>query len=235
MASKPKHSKTESTNKHTKALPDPIPIVAKTSNQDAAIKSFKEGKQLILHGLAGTGKTFVACSLAIQDIWKGKHDRLVIYRSAVPTRDMGFMPGTKAEKEAPYEAPYRSIFAEMFRRGDAYELMKKNGTVEFSTSSYIRGLTLRDTVVLVDECQNWTLHELDSLITRLGDGCRVIFCGDYTQTDLTRNVDKEGLSHFLKIAKSMDEFSFVEFGIDDIVRSDLVKSYIIAKARINGS
>lgn len=217
---------------HAKALPVPLSLVPKTENQAEVLKQFKAGKNLVIHGLAGTGKTFLACSMALYEVYKGRQDRLLIYRSAVPTRDMGFMPGTKAEKEAPYEDPYRSVFAEIFDRGDAFDLMKKSGLIDFSTTSYLRGLTIRNAVVLVDECQNMSLHELDSLITRLGTGSRIIFCGDYTQSDLTRSIEKEGLMTFLNILRSMDEFAFVEMGIDDIVRSDLVRSYIISKARI---
>lgn len=228
---KPRPKKNQDTpyTKHAKSLPELSPIVAKTENQELAMKSFSEGRQLVISGFAGTGKSYVACALGLAEIARGNQERLAIYRSAVPTRDLGFLKGSIEEKEAPYEAPYKSIFSELYRRGDAYEILKKSGVVEFSTSSYLRGLTLKDTVVLVDECQNWTFHELDSIMTRLGHGSRIIFCGDYMQTDLQKRIDQEGLSRFLKILKSMREFSFVEMGIDDIVRSELVRSYLIAQ------
>lgn len=223
--------KSQQTNRnHAKSLPELKPLSAKTDNQSEILKQFKAGKNLVIHGLAGTGKTFIACSMALNEVFKGRADRMVIYRSAVPTRDMGFMPGTRAEKEAPYEDPYRSVFSELFERGDAFDLMKKSGLVDFSTTSYLRGLTIKNTVVIVDECQNMSFHELDSLITRLGTGSRIIFCGDYTQSDLTKHIDKEGLHAFLKILRSMSEFAFVEMRVDDIIRSDIVKSYIISKS-----
>lgn len=209
----------------------PVPVTPKTANQKKVLDSYASGQNLVIHGLAGTGKTFLACHAALNSINRGEQDNLVIYRSAVPTRDMGFMPGTMYEKQAPYEEPYKAVMAEIFNRGDAYDLLKKSGVLYFSTSSFLRGLTLRDSVVVVDEIQNWSFHELDSLITRLGDNTRVVFCGDYTQSDLTKNADREGVKKFMRVLASMSEFSFVSMEIEDIVRSSLVKSYIVAKAR----
>ena len=119
---------------------------------------------------------------------------------------------------------------DLFSRGDAYEILKRKGLVEFMTTSFIRGITLKDAVILIDECQNMSFHELDSIITRMGENCRVIFCGDFRQADLKGN----GIKEFFKVIKSMDEFTFIEFEIEDIVRSDFVKQYIIAKDRHEG-
>ncbi|MDB4462029.1 PhoH family protein [bacterium] len=196
-----------------------------TRNQ---VKAFESKKNLILHGLAGTGKTFISSYLAYDDMSKGIYDKLVIIRSAVPTRDMGFLPGTEKEKASVYEEPYKDIANELFQRGDAYGIMKQKNLVEFMTTSFIRGITLRDAVIIIDECQNMSFHELDSIITRMGENCRVIFCGDFRQADLKQN----GMKDFMKILKRMDLFDFIDFQVEDIVRSDFVKSYIIAKNKL---
>jgi phosphate starvation-inducible PhoH-like protein len=196
-----------------------------TTNQKEA---FNSQNNLVLHGLAGTGKTFISSYLAYHDIEREYLSNLVIIRSAVPTRDIGFLPGTDKEKSAVYEEPYKDIATELFDRGDAYEILKQKGLVQFMTTSFIRGLTLRDSCIIVDECQNMSFHELDSIITRVGENCRIIFCGDFRQSDLKRNE----LLGWLKILRRMEEFDFIEFGVEDIVRSDFVKKYIIAKMEI---
>lgn len=196
-----------------------------TTNQKEA---FSSENNLVLHGLAGTGKTFISSYLAYHDIERECLSNLVIIRSAVPTRDIGFLPGTDKEKSAVYEEPYKDIATELFDRGDAYEILKQKGLVQFMTTSFIRGLTLRDSCIIVDECQNMSFHELDSIITRVGENCRIIFCGDFRQSDLKRNE----LLGWLKILRRMEEFDFIEFGVEDIVRSDFVKKYIIAKMEI---
>jgi phosphate starvation-inducible protein PhoH len=160
---------------------------------------------------------------------KGVYDKLILIRSAVPTRDIGFLPGNEKEKSAVYEAPYKDIAIELFQRGDAYEILKTKGLVHFMTTSFIRGVTLRDAVILVDECQNMSFHELDSIITRVGENCRVVFCGDFRQSDLKTN----GLNDFFRVLRSMEQFDFIDFEIKDIVRSDFVKSYITAKTELD--
>jgi phosphate starvation-inducible PhoH-like protein len=187
---------------------------------------FESNKHLMLHGCAGTGKTFISLYLALDDLQKEEHDRIVLVRSAVPTREMGFLPGTEDEKSKVYENPYVNIMQELFSRGDnPYGQLKQKGIISFLTTSYIRGTTFNDSVIIVDECQNMTFHELDSIITRVGRNCRIIFCGDFFQADLRNN----GLNDFMKIIKAMAEFDFIEFGINDIVRSDFVKSYLVQK------
>ena len=199
-----------------------VEIEPLTRNQ---LIAFESSQNLVLHGCAGTGKTFVSCYLAFDDMTKHQYEKLVIIRSAVPTRDIGFLPGTEKEKSSVYEEPYRDIAIDLFSRGDAYQILKTKGLVHFMTTSYIRGITLRDAVILIDECQNMSFHELDSIITRVGENCRVIFCGDFNQSDLKQN----GMGEFLEILNSMKRFNFIEFGVEDIVRSGFVKEYIIAK------
>ena len=193
-----------------------------TRNQLAA---FESESDLVLFGVAGTGKTFVGCYLAFDDMAKKEYEKLVIIRSAVPTRDIGFLPGTEKEKASVYEEPYKDIAVDIFGRGDAYQILKAKGLVEFMTTSYIRGITLRDAVIIIDECQNMSFHELDSIITRVGRNCRVILAGDFGQSDLKSN----GMGDFLAVLEWMNEFHFIEFGVEDIVRSEFVKSYITAK------
>ena len=196
-----------------------------TKNQ---LEAFESDKNLILHGIAGTGKTFISCYLAFDDMVKGVYNNLVIIRSAVPTRDIGFLPGSEKEKASVYEEPYKEIALELFQRGDAYEILKTKGLVHFMTTSFVRGITLKDAVIMVDECQNMSFHELDSIITRVGTNCRVIFCGDFRQSDLKTN----GLESFMEILKNMGAFEFIDFEIKDIVRSEFVKDYIIAKTEL---
>ena len=205
-----------------------VEIEPLTRNQ---VKAFESEKNLILHGVAGTGKTFVACYLAFDDMAKREYEKLVIIRSAVPTRDIGFLPGNEKEKASVYEEPYKDIAIDIFGRGDAYQILKTKGLVEFMTTSYIRGITLRNATIVIDECQNMSFHELDSIITRVGQGCRVILCGDFRQSDLKNS----GMNEFLTVIKRMECFDFIEFGIDDIVRSEFVKQYIIAKTSLNES
>ena len=196
-----------------------------TRNQ---LLAFESDKHLVLHGVAGTGKTFVGCYLAYDDMAKKEYEKLVIIRSAVPTRDIGYLPGTLAEKTLVYEEPYKDIAIDIFGRGDAYQILKSKNLVHFMTTSYLRGITLRDAVILIDECQNMTFHELDSIITRVGENCRVIFCGDFRQSDLKSN----GLESFMNILRNMGSFDFIDFEIKDIVRSEFVKDYIIAKTEL---
>ena len=197
-----------------------------TRNQ---LKAFESAQHLVLHGLAGTGKTFISSYLAYDDMVKQTANQFVIIRSAVPTRDMGFLPGTEKEKAAVYEEPYKDVAIDLFGRGDAYDILKQKGLVHFMTTSFIRGITLRNAVILIDECQNMSFHELDSIITRMGENCRVIFCGDFRQADLKDN----GLQNFIRVLERMGLFDLIEFQVEDIVRSEFVKSYIIAKNELD--
>lgn len=201
-----------------------------TQNQ---LRAFESTKNLVLHGVAGTGKTFVACYLAYDDMSKGDYRQFVIIRSAVPTRDMGFLPGSDKEKSAVYEEPYKDVAVELFQRGDAYQILKQKGLVHFMTTSFIRGITLNNSVIFIDECQNMTFHELDSIITRVGRDCRIIFSGDFRQDDFhNKRGEESGLSKFLEVLQATGKFDMIDFEIKDIVRSDLVKDYIIAKHQL---
>ena len=160
---------------------------------------------------------------------ENNYKKVVIVRSAVPTRDIGFLPGSVEEKLKVYEQPYSAIANDLFKRGDGYDILKNKFMVEFVPTSFIRGITLNDCIVLVDEINNMTFHELDSVITRLGKRTKLILCGDFNQSDLKWTDEREGLYDFMKIVDQMESFHRVEFTRDDIVRSGLVKQYIIAK------
>jgi phosphate starvation-inducible protein PhoH len=205
-----------------------------TENQRITFEAYDDGKNLMLHGIAGTGKSFIANYLATKEILEenSRYKKVIIVRSVVPTRDMGFLPGNNKEKTKVYEAPYQAIFTELFNRGDAYEYLKQKQVVEFISTSFIRGITLNDCIIIVDEIANMTLHELDSVITRVGRNCKIIFCGDFRQSDFTKDHEKNGLVDFMKIIDRMKSFKFVDFNENDIVRSAMVKEYIIAKDRL---
>lgn len=200
-----------------------------TENQSLA---FASKKNLVLCGSAGSGKSFIACYFALKAIEKRQNDKIVIMRSAVPTRDIGFLPGTDKEKVKIYEEPYINILAELLNRGDGYDILKTKGILHFMTTSYLRGITLTDATILIDECQNMTLHELDSIITRVGENCRVIFCGDFKQSDLPSK--QSGMLEFLRILRAMNtDFDIIEFTLQDVVRSAFVKRYLETKEYLN--
>ncbi len=186
----------------------------------------------MLTGMAGTGKTFIALYLAFKDLIEGKLSSIEIVRSTVPSRDMGFLPGTLQEKLAAYEDPYRQVVNNLFGRDDAWVILHKKGYVNMVSTSYLRGVTYKNVAIIFDEIQNCTMQELDTVITRVGPGCRVILCGDIKQNDLTTGKSASGMPSFEKIIYSMQEFESVEFDIKDIVRSGLVKSYLLAKHRL---
>lgn len=206
-----------------------------TETQEDMFHSYLSGRNVAAIGTAGTGKTMCALYLALKDVLESpEFEQVVIVRSAVQTREQGFMPGTQAQKEAIYSVPYADIACDLFGRGDAWDILKQKRQVKFMTSSFVRGLTFDNSIIVVDECQSMTYHELDSIITRVGESSKIIFCGDTRQDDLVgsrnRN-DISGLANFLDVLKGIPSFDIVSFGTEDIVRSGLVKEYIIAKER----
>jgi predicted ribonuclease YlaK len=202
--------------------------------QQTAFEAWYADQHLLLHGVAGTGKTYLALYLALKEILRNdsKYNQIIIVRSTVPSRDMGFLPGKVDEKSKVYEEPYREICDDLFGRGDGYDILKMKKMVQFTTTSFLRGLTFKDAIVIVDECENMTLQELDTVITRVGDNTRIVFCGDYRQSDLQKRSDKEGLHTFLRILDDTKYFERVEFGPEDIVRSGLVRAYILSKLEL---
>tara|TARA_B110000503_G_scaffold18972_1_gene28116 strand:- start:55 stop:741 length:687 start_codon:yes stop_codon:yes gene_type:complete len=203
-----------------------------TQNQKLAFDSFASGNHLCLDGSAGTGKTFISLYLALEAVFKKEYEKVIIVRSAVPTRDMGFLPGTQEEKEDAYTAPYKAIVNDLFEDSDAWKKLLGSKQVEFLTTSFIRGITLKNAIVIIDESQNCNYHELCSVITRLGEDCRFIMAGDYYQSDFTRKGDQDGISEFIKIIKNMRAFDHIEFKWEDIVRSGFVRDFIMTKEMI---
>jgi len=208
-----------------------------TENQEIAFEAWEDGFNLMLHGIAGTGKTFLALYFALKEVSAQsdrRYKKVFIVRSTVPSREQGFLPGSQKQKEAVYEEPYYDIASKLYGRGDAYQILKQKGMIEFASTSYLRGCTFEDCIIVVDEVQNMSDGELHTVMTRVGENSRIIFCGDVKQDDLTSERKKEvsGLRNFMKVINNMKEFDFIEFQIQDIVRSKLVKSYIIARDRL---
>ena len=208
-----------------------------TDNQKLVFNEYGQGKNLFLHGAAGTGKTFIALYLALRDVLDENtpYEKIYIVRSLVATREIGFLPGDHEDKSSLYQIPYKNMVKYMFKMPDdnSFELLytnlKAQGTVSFWSTSFIRGTTFDNAILLIDEAQNLNFHELDSIITRVGENSKIMFCGDVVQTDLIKQHEKNGIIDFMKILEDMKEFSLIEFGVDDIVRSGLVKSYLVSK------
>ena len=211
-----------------------------TDSQQKVFDAWDKAKNLFLFGCAGTGKSFITIYLALRDILDEKtpYDKLYIVRSLVPTREIGFLPGDHEDKANLYQIPYKNMVRFMFEMPDdpsfemLYANLKAQDTISFWSTSFIRGTTIDNSLVLVDESENLNFHELDSIITRLGVNSKIVFAGDAAQTDLTKAHEKTGIMDFKKIIDDMEEFEGIEFGIDDIVRSGLVKSYLISKMNL---
>ena len=211
-----------------------------TDTQKVVFETWKKEKNQFLFGAAGTGKTFVSLYLALNDIFnlKTKYDKVVLVRSLIPTRDIGFLPGDEEDKSALYQVPYQNMVQFMFEMpneqafNSLYDRLKGQGSLFFLSTSFLRGLTFDNSIIIVDECQNLNFHELDTIITRVGQDSRIIFCGDFDQSDLVKHNEKNGLHDFLRILEEMEEFNCSEFTIGDIVRSGFVRSYLINKAKM---
>ena len=209
-------------------------------NQKRAFQEYKNGKNLFLYGAAGTGKTFITLYLALQETLKNetKYDTVYMVRSAVPTREIGFLPGDEEDKTALFQVPYQNMVKFMFEQPNEqafnmlYDRLKNQGSLYFLSTSFLRGLTFDNSIIIVDECQNLNFHELDTITTRVGQDSKITFCGDFSQTDLLKQNEKNGLHDFLRILEEMQEFNCVEFNIGDIVRSGFVRNYLIQKTKL---
>ena len=217
-----------------------IPIKPITDNQKVIFDTWKKDKNQFLFGCAGTGKTFVSLYLAMQDVLdlKKPYDKVILVRSLIPTREIGFLPGDEEDKSALYQVPYQNMVRFMFEMpneqsfNNLYDKLKAQGSLYFLSTSFLRGLTFDTAIIIVDECQNLNFHELDTIITRVGQDSKILFCGDFGQSDLQKTNEKNGLHDFLKILESMEEFNCTEFNIGDIVRSGFVRSYLINKVKM---
>jgi predicted ribonuclease YlaK len=222
-------------NSMTVRIEDLLEVQPITKNQELVFKAWDQGDNLVLAGSAGTGKTFLALFMAFEEVLEPDtiYDQVVVIRSMVPTRDMGFLPGTLEEKQDAYTAPYRAICSELFGDATTYNKAISAKKVRFESTSFIRGVTINNSIIVVDEMQNLNFHELDSVITRVGKNTRIIFCGDYRQSDFKWDDDKEGIIKFLNIMEQLKKFSTITFGWEDIVRSDFVRDYIMTKELLN--
>ena len=217
-----------------------IDIEPITDNQKKLFESYSAGKHLVAYGTAGTGKTFITLYNALADILDEStpYEKIYLVRSLVSTREIGFLPGDHEDKADIYQIPYKNMVKYMFQMpSDAdfemlYGNLKAQDSIKFWSTSFIRGTTLDNAIVIIDEAQNLNFHELDSIITRVGQDSKIIFCGDQAQTDLIRTNERTGILDFQRIIQNMEEFSLIEFGIDDIVRSGIVKSYLISKINL---
>ena len=208
-----------------------------TENQKIFFDAYKRGDYFVaLHGVAGTGKTFIACYKALEEVLdkNNNFNKIIIVRSAVQSREMGHLPGDVNDKLEIYQQPYRQICHTLFDRKDAYDRLVEQGYIEFISTSFIRGMSFDDAIIIVDEIQNCNYSELQTVITRVGCRSKIIWCGDFRQTDLIKNkLDTSGIKKFLEIASTMTCHTRIEFGVEDIVRSSLVRDWIIAEANYN--
>ena len=214
-----------------------IDIDPLTDNQKKLFDSYANQKHLVAYGCAGTGKTFITLYNALKEVLneRSPYEKVYIVRSLVATREIGFLPGTYEDKSDIYQIPYKNMVKYMFQMSNDSEFemlygnLKGQETIKFWSTSFLRGTTLDNSIIIVDEFQNCTSHELDSIITRIGENSKIMFCGDATQSDLVKTNDRNGIVDFMSILRKMPSFDIIEFGVDDIVRSGLVKEYIIAK------
>ena len=212
-----------------------------TDNQETLFDAYRKDQNIVAYGAAGTGKTFITLYNALKDVLseKSPYEKIYIVRSLVATREIGFLPGDHEDKSSLYQIPYKNMVKYMFEMPDdsAFEMLygnlKTQGTIGFWSTSFIRGTTLDNAIIIVDEFQNLNFHELDSIVTRVGENTKIMFCGDATQTDLVKTNEKNGIIDFMRILNVMPSMEVIEFGVEDIVRSGLCKEYLIAKAELN--
>ena len=219
-------------------LDDMITIEAKTETQGQFMSQYRHNPAFLLHGCAGTGKTFIALYRALEEVLdKGSSfDKVIIVRSAVPSREIGHLPGDQDEKTEVYSIPYQSMCEEFFpTKQQPYKRLVEQKHLVFMNTSFVRGVTWDHAIVIVDECQNMNDMEFNSIMTRVGVNTKIIFCGDFRQTDLAKRYDTSGLRKFIYTAEEMKSFRTIEFGTEDIVRSDLVREYIEARMRVEDS
>ncbi len=212
-----------------------------TDSQKELYKCYENDQNIVAYGAAGTGKTFITLYNALKDVLSDKtpYEKIYLVRSLVATREIGFLPGDHEDKSYLYQIPYKNMVKYMFQLPTEadfemlYANLKAQGTISFWSTSFIRGTTFDKAIIIVDEFQNLNYHELDSIITRVGEDTKIMFCGDATQSDLTKQNEKNGIMDFMKILRIMPSIDIIEFGVEDIVRSGLCKEYLVAKMEMN--
>ena len=212
-----------------------------TPNQQSLFDAYAQDKNLIAYGCAGTGKRFITLYNALKDVLDQEtpYEKIYFVRSLVATREIGFLPGDHEDKSTLYQIPYKAMVKYMFEMPTEadfqmlYGNLKAQDTIDFWSTSFIRGTTFDKTIVIVDEFQNLNYHELDSIMTRVGEQSKIMFCGDATQSDLVKQNERNGIHDFMRVLRLMPSVDIIEFGVEDIVRSGLVKEYILAKLELN--
>ena len=212
-----------------------------TENQIRLFDSYSQNRHLVAYGCAGTGKTFITLYNALNDVLDTStpYEKIYIVRSLVSTREIGFLPGDHEDKSTLYQIPYKNMVKYMFEMPTEadfemlYGNLKAQGTISFWSTSFIRGTTFDNAIMIVDEFQNLNFHELDSIITRVGQNTKIMFCGDAVQSDLVKTNERNGIHDFMKVLQIMPSFDIIEFGVDDIVRSGFCREYILAKMQLN--
>jgi len=199
-----------------------------TKNQNLAFKSWEKGKDLFLHGAAGTGKTLLAFYFGLKEVLSTRLRTLVVIRSVVPTRNIGFLPGDLREKSKEYETPYYELCQVLFGRTDSYEILKQRGYIQFVTTSFLRGVTMDNSIIVIDECQNMNWAELNTIMTRVGKNSRIIFAGDFKQSDLNNRSGSFDIHKIIRVCGRMDCFDFIQMKPEDIIRSGKAKEYLLA-------
>ena len=216
------------------------PVDPLTENQERLFQAYEDGKNIVAYGAAGTGKTFITLYNALLDVLneRSPYEKIYIVRSLVATREIGFLPGDHEDKSSLYQIPYKNMVKYMFEMPTdsdfemLYGNLKNQETISFWSTSFIRGTTLDNAIIIIDEFQNLNFHELDSIITRVGENTKIMFCGDATQSDLVKTSEKNGIIDFMRILQQMPSMAIIEFGLEDIVRSGLCKEYLVAKAEL---
>lgn len=208
-----------------------------TENQEKLFDAYDAGKCIVAHGMAGTGKTLTLLYKALEEVLDPTtpYDKVIVVRSLVPTRDIGFLKGSIEEKQSEYEKPYKYMVKKLFtlNSDEEYELLygnlKQQKSLYFMNTSFNRAMTFDNCVIVVDELQNNSFHELCTITTRVGDNAKIMFCGDISQSDLVKTQEKNGIIDFMRILREMSTVDIIEFGIDDVVRSGFVKEFLTAK------
>lgn len=223
MQQKPK-TKTRRTRTKHDTTKSRIELVPRNGNQGAYIKALDESNQVIVFGPAGTGKTYVVSTYAANAYHMKDIDKIVITRPHVAVgKDIGYLPGTLEEKSAPWALPVLDVLERKLGKG-VVETALKNGNIEVAPLALMRGRSFDNTFVICDEAQNISLPELKMLVTRIGEGSKLVLNGDIQQSDLK---EADGLSKIVHLTKKhMLPIPIIEFGVDDIVRSDICRLWI---------
>ena len=220
---KPKPKTRRTRTKHDEKK-QPIHLLPRNENQEEYLNALKDSDQVIVFGPAGTGKTYCVATFAANQYHLKNINKIVITRPHVAVgKDIGYLPGTLEEKCAPWALPVIDVLEKHLTKG-VVETGLKNENIEVAPLALMRGRSFENTFVIVDEAQNITLPELKMLVTRIGEGSKLVLNGDVQQSDLKEADGLSKITHYAK--KHMLPIPIIEFTIDDVVRSDICKEWI---------